>query len=76
MDIHINRANALDFADKICTEIKMAQDNILKKLEDLGDVDEPDDNHADALHNAMLHIKIYSTIALQIRKISTKYAHL
>jgi hypothetical protein len=62
----------LDFADKICTEIKVVQDNIIKKLEDLAE----GDDKSDAMINAMLHLKMYSTIAMQMRKISTKYAHL
>ena len=72
MDSHINHVNALDFADKICTEIKVVQDNIIKKLEDLAE----GDDKSDAMINAMLHLKMYSTIAMQMRKISTKYAHL
>ena len=72
MDSNTNHVNSLDFADKICNKIKVKSDKIMKKLDDLAKGDDKDV----AMNKAMLDLKIYSTIVIEIRKISTKYAHL
>jgi len=72
MDSNTNHTNALDFADKICNEIVVESDKIMKKLDDHA----KGDDKSVAMNKAMLDLKIYSTIVVEIRKISTKYAHL